>query len=191
MSGVFVEHPLRRQWTTMYRLNQVVRVDNVAAVHNGAEAIRTSSRIAPFTAYAISNTMIQPHPPPVIQRFHRPSFVVEATDQPRAENAIGTLVDLAEYNAKHNAEHVFCIQYYHNLDTAPFEVTYGALYDAVLRCCDYLVNQAAVQLSIHGGGATGPAAILMSSDVSWFITFLSLLKLGVPVSPPSIALDPH
>ena len=129
--------------------------------------------------------MIHTCAPHLSSPFVRPTLAVESTTDASPEQALRTLPELVAFNALHNANHIFCIQYYHNLDTTPLQVTYSALHEASLRCCAWLEKQqlartpALIRPEIVDNA---PIAILMSSDVSWFIAFLALLRLGIPVS---------
>lgn len=117
--------------------------------------------------------------------FIRPKFSFD-TPAPSLSGALSTLSDLLEFNAFHNPAHLFCIQYARNPDEPPWSITSSDLYDAVLRCSTWLslVGLAQTPQIVDGQVIKSrPVAILMASDIGWFITFLALLRLGVPVSP--------
>ena len=129
---------------------------------------------------AIESTVAVPQP----EAFVRPKFNVSKPTTPEDGNLL-TLPDLVEFNATYNRNHLFCAQYGHNIHLPPKFITHGDLYDAVLRFSAWLILQGLVQRPKVVDGKISkarPVAMLMSSDVAWFITFVSLLRLGVPVS---------
>ena len=117
--------------------------------------------------------------------FLRPKFTLSPREAANDPGALCTLPDLVEFNATYNRNHLFCAQYGHNIHLPPKFITHGDLYDAVLRFSAWLILQGLVQRPKVVDGKISkarPVAMLMSSDVAWFITFVSLLRLGVPVS---------
>ena len=122
-------------------------------------------------------------PPP---RFVRPKYTFNsATLCDDDDDVLTTLPDLVEFNALYNPRYTFCVQYLRDLHAAPLRVTYQHLHHAVLRCSVWLTHQGLAHLSAMFEGRprkARPVALLMGSDVNWFIAFLALLRLGVPVS---------
>lgn len=117
--------------------------------------------------------------------FVRPKFSLDSP-APSSSGALSTLPDLLEFNAFHNPTHPFCVQYTRNFDEPPHSISCADLHSAVLRCSAWLslVGLAQVPQIVDGQVITSPpVAILMASDIGWFISFLALLRLGVPVSP--------
>ncbi|KAI0685571.1 hypothetical protein BC835DRAFT_1456089 [Cytidiella melzeri] len=125
--------------------------------------------------------------------FVRPKFSLSgaSTGDPAA---LTTLPDLVEFNAFHNPKHPFCIQYGRSAGDIPRTVSCQDLYHGALRCSAWLgLKNLAQAPSVTRGTSlkTRPVAILMASDVGWFITFLALLRLGVPVLCLSTRLAPQ
>lgn len=117
--------------------------------------------------------------------FVRPKFSLAAPVS-STPDALATLPDIVEFNAFHNPTHLFCVQYGRNMQDIPHSVSFADLYNAVLRCSAWLsLGRLAQGPRIVNGVIVKPqpVAILMASDVGWFITFLALLRLGIPVSP--------
>lgn len=98
---------------------------------------------------------------------------------------IRTLPELAEFNAVHNADYLFCLQAGRQQKLRP--ITHGQLKEAILCCSDWLIAnvKGLKQPEIRDDGTiekSQPVALLMESDVGLWIYLLSLLSLGVPVS---------
>ena len=114
--------------------------------------------------------------------FARPNFGLSSRSSNDAKS-LTSLPDLVEFNACHNPTHTFCIQ--HGLCVPPRVVSFEDLYHAVLRCSTWLGLRGLAQtpsITQNEIVKARPVAILMASDVGWFVTFLALLRLGVPVS---------
>ena len=63
------------------------------------------------------------------------------------------------------------------------------LHNAVLRCGAWLLHEGLCQVPRVVTGEMikpQPVALLMTSDIGWFITFLALLRLGIPVSDETL-----
>ncbi|EKM53824.1 uncharacterized protein PHACADRAFT_125794 [Phanerochaete carnosa HHB-10118-sp] len=130
---------------------------------------------------------------PQSEPFIRPKFDVSKPTTAE-QGYLQTLPDLVELNATYNRDHLFCAQYGHDIHAPPHFITHGDLYQAVLRSSAWLASQGLAQRPQHVGGKvvkSRPVAMLMSSDVTWFIIFLSLLRLGVPVLCMSARLSPQ
>ena len=139
-------------------------------------------------------------PPTSSQQFVRPRYDYGGKNTGLDARACTNLPELVEFNAVNNRNHLFCLQYNHRTDTHPRLVTYEGLHLAVLRCSVWLAKngicQALQAVSDSGVNTKArPVGLLMASDLSWFIHFLALLRLGVPVSavthsnkPVSLAL---
>lgn len=120
---------------------------------------------------------------PQVEYFIRPKFNVTKTTT-ADEGCLQTLPDIVEFNAAYNRDHLFCAQYGHDIHAPPHFITHGDLYQAVLRFSAWLTLQDLAQRPQVVDGKvvkSRPIAMLMSSDVTWFITFLALLRVGVPV----------
>ena len=116
----------------------------------------------------------------------RPTFSVRTTGLSQYRDIPATLPDLVAFNALYNPQRLFCIQYMHNLGDPGRKVTYAQLQDAVLCCSVWLQNKGLAQSPTLVQGKVvkaRPVALLMGSDVGWFVFFVTLLRLGVPVSP--------
>ncbi|OBZ65860.1 L-aminoadipate-semialdehyde dehydrogenase [Grifola frondosa] len=126
--------------------------------------------------------------------FARPQFsLVLPEDAPH--DAIRTVPDLVEHNAVHNPDHLFCLQYNHNSAVPPRRITMRELQAAVLQCSAWLAAQGIGRAPMRDPASGGlvkakPVALLMASDVGWFIQFVALLRIGVPVLCMSARLAP-
>ena len=119
----------------------------------------------------------------------RPAQFVPARISPfsreNRDRSIRTIPELVEYNARHNADHVFCVQTEKRGDDSRI-ITYGQLKQAILNCSRWLVNNIH-DLEIPRKNENGefikgkPVALFMESNVGILIHLLSLLSLGVPV----------
>ncbi|PSR74016.1 hypothetical protein PHLCEN_2v10200 [Hermanssonia centrifuga] len=119
--------------------------------------------------------------------FFRPKFDMQGSNQ----NALTTLPDLVEFNALYNPSRLFCVQYTHHIYQVPRRITYKELHHAVLRCSTSLEKNGLKQPPTRINQKARPVALLMASDVTWFIYFISLLRLGVPVLSMSARLAPY
>jgi hypothetical protein len=115
--------------------------------------------------------------------FIRPT--IDISDPTSAEQRnIFTLPDLIEFNATFNTNHTFCWQYGSNVHLTPRTITHGELYQAILRFSAWLVLHGLGQRPQEVNGKVvkaRPVAMLMSSDITWLIAFVSLLRLDIPV----------
>lgn len=135
--------------------------------------------VLPFTMASIQEVSVLGE----TASFVRPKFTLHQPPVPDPKEIL-TLPDLVEFNARQNPDHTFCLQYHHNVALAPRRITMAELQDAVLRCSTWLIEQGMAYSPTLVEGRlvkAPPVAILMSSDVGWFIYFLALLRLGVPV----------
>ncbi|KAL6304984.1 hypothetical protein BKA93DRAFT_731865 [Sparassis latifolia] len=126
--------------------------------------------------------------------FVRPKFSLQQSSAfSPPPDSLRSLPDLVEFNACYNPKHLFCLQYQHDVQLPPRRITMGDLHSAVLRCSTWLAEQGMVQTPAIVEGRlvkAHPVALLMSSDVGWFIVFLALLRVGVPVVCLSARLSP-
>ena len=103
----------------------------------------------------------------------------------RRDGSIRTIPELVEYNARHNSDHVFCVQAEKNGKGAQI-ITYSQLRQAILHCSRWLIHNVH-ELDLPTRNENGevikcsPIALFMESDVGILIHLLSLLGLGVPV----------
>lgn len=123
--------------------------------------------------------------------FVRPKFNVASVVASDDEGGLRTVPDLVEHNARHNPGHLFCLQYGHNIHAAPKALTMADLHDAVLRFCNWLALRGLAQVPKFVDGKVvkaQPVAILMASDIGWFIAYVALLRLGIPVCPSCLLI---
>ncbi|GJE97864.1 acetyl-CoA synthetase-like protein [Phanerochaete sordida] len=138
---------------------------------------------------AIDTLSSEPQP----EAFVRPRFDVSKPTTAQ-EGYLQTLPDLIEFNATYNRDHLFCAQYAHDLSAAPRFITHGELHQGVLRASAWLALQGLAQRPRTVDGAlrkSQPVALLMASDVAWFVLFAALLRAGVPVLCMSARLAPQ
>lgn len=121
--------------------------------------------------------------------FDRPPLDRKATSENQNSNkrsnfaTIHSLLDLVDFNAARNPDHVFCLQEVkHDFDL--HKLTFKGLADAVEICTAWL-GHAIVGLasSKRNGEREKPTAValLMGSDITLFIYILSLMRIGIPV----------
>jgi hypothetical protein len=113
-------------------------------------------------------------------------------------NRIRTVPELIEYNARENADHVFCIQARKpgvdgNASNRLLSVTHLQIKQAILQCEAWLTASIAeLKLPYKGSGGNvfkgPPIALLVESDIGLLIHLLSGISLGVPVSMPLFVL---
>lgn len=124
--------------------------------------------------------------------FARPKFNVASLVSSEDEAGLRSVPDLVEHNARLNPDHLFCLQYGHNIHAAPKALTMIDLHDAVLRFCSWLASRGLAQVPNFVNGKVvkaRPIAILMASDIGWFIAYVSLLRLGIPVCASCYLID--
>ena len=96
---------------------------------------------------------------------------------------IHSLLDLVDFNAARNPNHVFCLQELKH-ELRLHELTFQGLADAIGICTAWLSHEiAGLDFSQQNGEKENPAAValLMGSDITLFIYVLALMKLGIPV----------
>ena len=102
---------------------------------------------------------------------------------------VQTVPQLIEYNARHNPDHLICIQALKQEASAPQQfhsVSHLQLAQAILGCSEWLVKNVR-ELRLPWKGDDGrfakgpPVALFMESDVGLLIHTFSLMSLGVPV----------
>jgi acyl-CoA synthetase (AMP-forming)/AMP-acid ligase II len=117
-------------------------------------------------------------------------FIPALIQSHSSKDQIRTVPELVEYNAERNADHHFCVQTRKNGNITSerlLYVTHQQLKHAILQCQAWLLhNVSGIQLPRRDDdgnikkGAT--VALLMESDIGFWIHLLSLMGLGVPVS---------
>ena len=95
---------------------------------------------------------------------------------------IHSLLDLVDFNAARNPNHVFCLQELKH-EFRLHKITFKGLADAVETCTAWLSHEVGLTSSQQNGERETPAvvALLMGSDVTLFIYVLALMRLGIPV----------
>lgn len=102
---------------------------------------------------------------------------------------IRTLPELVDYNAKHNPDHLFCLQAQKKGRDRPLEflsITHSQLKNAIRQCSAWISKNLPISVlqSIGDGprSKAKPVALFMESDAGLVLHLLSFLSLGVPVS---------
>lgn len=109
------------------------------------------------------------------------------------EHEIRSLIDLINFNATNNPEHIFCFQAFAkpandsgNEEDDKYNsqsITFKALKDAVNSCSSWIRDNL---ISSDQAGMSklkpAPVALYMESDLGLFIHMVALLALGTPVS---------
>lgn len=124
-------------------------------------------------------------------RFETPGIDLQAPDKDC--DAIRTIPELIDFNAKHNPDLLFCEQATKASQNA-IAITHLQLWHAILRCSTRLIAEIAElkcpSENDEGGFAKSqPVALFLESDVGLLIHLFALMSLGVPVSPPFVAPD--
>ncbi len=106
-------------------------------------------------------------------------------------NEIRTVPELIDFNAKHNADQIFCVQATKETQDTPqakpVAITHIQLKRAILRCSKRLCEEIA-ELKQPYKNDEGrivkcqPVALFVESDVGLLIHLFALMSLGVPVS---------
>ena len=125
------------------------------------------------------------------QPFHQATISLHLEDPDERE--IRTIPQLIDFNARHNPDHVFCVQA--RKQQSSISVSHLHLKQAILQCSDWLTSTVKeVKLPYEGGDGGlcrgSPVALAMDSDVGLLLHLLSLLSLGVPVLLLSARLSP-
>ena len=96
---------------------------------------------------------------------------------------IHSLLDLVDFNAARNPNHVFCLQELKH-EFHLHEITFKGLANAVEICTAWLSREiVGLTSNQQNGERETPAAValLMGSDITLFIYVLALMRLGIPV----------
>ena len=96
---------------------------------------------------------------------------------------IHSLLDLLDFNAARNPNHVFCLQELKN-ESRLHKLTFNGLADAVGICTAWLSHEITDLASSQQSGEKeniAAVALLMGSDITLFIYVLALMRLGIPV----------
>lgn len=99
-------------------------------------------------------------------------------------NDIRTLLDLLDFNALNNPDHLFCLQESKDAPTLR-RITFRQLARAVELCSAWLCRTQCTHPAdqLPGWQVDKPAAValFMGSDIGIFIYLLALMRLGTPV----------
>ncbi|KAF7507856.1 hypothetical protein GJ744_010020 [Endocarpon pusillum] len=130
-------------------------------------------------------------------RFRTPRIDLQATDKDC--DAIRTVPELIDFNAKHNPDQLFCLQATKAgqdvIHATTIAITHLQLWHAISRCSTRLIAEIAelkLPFENSDGGFTKsqPVALYLESDVGLLIHLFSLMSLGVPVVLLSARLSP-
>ncbi|KAK4611143.1 Adenylate-forming reductase cicB [Fulvia fulva] len=116
--------------------------------------------------------------------FHRPVVTLRDPDCP-----FHSILDLVDFNAKHNPNHTFAIQLTKDVDgglTEKLVISFRTLKSTILACSNDLAQ------TVLGGApeASQPVALLMASHVCLIIYMFALMHRKVPVVLLSARLSP-
>lgn len=110
--------------------------------------------------------------------FIPPKISLDAID-----TSIRTLPDLVDFHAKHNPQHLFCIQT--TRDHTFVSVSYENLQHAIVRCQARLREECGLHApTVDADGKLkkcAPVAVLMESHIGLVIYVLACMGMGVPV----------
>ena len=129
-------------------------------------------------------------------RFIRPNISFTSKD----EHTVQTIPQLIDFNAKFNADHLFCIQAEKALlEHSPsfLHVTNAQLKEAIRRCAQWLksaVQELVLPAIIEDGAGSRkgpPVALLLDSDINLLVHAYALMSLGVPVSGMDMVNTPN
>lgn len=123
--------------------------------------------------------------------FDRPPLNLKGTSENQHGSkrsnfeTIHSLLDLVDFNATRNPNHVFCLQELKH-EFGLHKLTFKGLADTVERCTTWLSREIEGLASQQRNGEISdrkPAAValLMGSDIALFIYILALMRLGIPV----------
>jgi hypothetical protein len=123
-------------------------------------------------------------------RFETPRINLQAADDDC--EAIRTVPELIDFNAKHNPDQLFCVQAtkatQNALHATTIAITHLQLWHAILHCSTRLSAEIAeLRLSYRSDegrfAKCQPVALFMESDVGLLIHLFAFMSLGIPVSP--------
>jgi hypothetical protein len=121
--------------------------------------------------------------------FLRPSFNV-SRDLVADPSAVHSLTDLIDFDAEHNADHVFALQEVRrggkHVELTP--ITFGQLKNAVTACAQFIQKLLPVEPPEAKSGETfetpRPVALFLESDMNLFFHLGAVLFLNIPVRAP-------
>ncbi|KAL4783812.1 hypothetical protein BJX76DRAFT_357597 [Aspergillus varians] len=121
-----------------------------------------------------------------LESFQRPA--IRLYPEPGETEHIRTLIEVIEFNAQANPDHLFCLQAKKNPGSpVPWLVSVSnhQLKTAISRCATWLRANLQLQLPTvaEDGSVTkgAPVALLMESDIGLLLYEMALIGLGVPV----------
>lgn len=126
--------------------------------------------------------------------FERPRFTPlppKSGTEDEAET-ITSLPDLIEFNARHNPDHIFCIQARsssgsleaagsHNAAFEPCPITFAQLDSAVHACACAITNLVPRNQDSVDRQTSEPLALYLESDAGLFFHLAALMTLHLPV----------
>ena len=112
-------------------------------------------------------------------------------DRPEGVNS---LPELIEFSAKHNTDHVFCLQARNTSGGISWnEITFGRLQRAIETASAWLVQSSATTGRTRRTDDISPVAVFLNSDTTLFMYLSALVRIGTPVSqnPVHMIGPPH
>lgn len=109
-----------------------------------------------------------------------------------SEDDIHTLPDLVEFNARHNGNHLFCLQNEGNSYIVDLKAITFTELDRCMRECALTLSKEIHGMHVARKDKTGklqkspPVVLFLESGLTFFTHFLALLYMGVPVGQLSI-----
>ena len=126
------------------------------------------------------------------ETFQRATFDLLLDQNVATADTIRSLPDLIHFNAVHNPEFLFCIQF-RDVEKGPVgkeveevHVTFSELAAAIEQCCVWMLSKLE---GIHPARLTGdgsvqkgpPVALFLESGVTLFVYTMALLTMNIPV----------
>jgi len=111
-------------------------------------------------------------------------FLRAPIDPTKTENGIRTILELIDFNACENANHLFCVQALK--DGGSIGISHRQLKQAIHSCRNHLIATMS-KLQVPEDDSQGkvvkppPVALLGESNVVLLIHLLALVSIGVPV----------
>lgn len=126
-----------------------------------------------------------------------PTIQIDDSGPAPGPQAVRTVPQLVDFNARHNAQYVFCYQARKQSpgDAGLGTVTHLEFRDAVLRCQEWLkasIDTVHLPVPQENGviARSTPVALFMESDIGLFVHLVALLGLGIPALLLSARLSP-
>lgn len=129
------------------------------------------------------------HSPKGVSPFRRARIELGRPLHPH-QREVNTLPEILDFNAKHNLEHLFCLQtrkHKYEPRDETVEINFLKLKRLVEQCSVWLARnvKGIKRPHLDDGGRlvkAAPVALFLDSDIGLLTYLLSLLSIGVPVS---------